>query len=78
MYVSINKQLIRLQNCYGVFLGFASEVLQDVELKCLRTGHVMPYMHALRKQFLWDCFTLLTRSSEAITMMYVLGSPFSF
>lgn len=42
MYVSINKQLIRLQNCYGVLLGFASEVLNGVEFKCLRTGHVLP------------------------------------
>ena len=42
MYVAINKQLIRLQNCHGVLLGFASEVSQDVALKCLRTGHALP------------------------------------
>jgi hypothetical protein len=37
MYVSINKKPIRLQKCYGVLLGFASEVLQDVAFKCLHT-----------------------------------------
>jgi hypothetical protein len=38
MYVSINKQLIRLQNCYGFLLGSATEVLQDIALKCLLSG----------------------------------------